>query len=521
MREALEQRPWLLPLALVICVLVAYLPSLSGGFLNYDDPWLIEHNAVLANGSPRALSSIWFDLSREGRLALGAEYLPVRDLSLWLEARVFGLSPRPLRLAQLGFFIAGCLAFRRALLAALGRSVAAEAAAWLFALHPVHVESVAWLAGRKDVLAFALVGAALAAYASPSRRVVWATPVLLALAYLSKSMTVTAGGLLLAHDLLVGRRPRWKVLGVTAAFAVGALALHLHVGNVVGMTQLPHGGGRLATAATMGVVWVRYLAHLAWPLNLSIAYDVQVLSGFTALSVFGWLTLLGWGIAGVVLWRARRGSLPLAAWLWFAVPLLPVSHVLFPLQNIMADRYLFLSAMVPALALGVLAANLGRAGIALSIFAIAVSTWLSTERAALFGNSVALFRDAAAKTQQSRIAPYQLATALEAAGDDTEARAFYEETLRRDGALPQPTEEGRRATNNLARLLVKADELAVAESVLRKGRARWPDDPKILANLVRVTTKQGRLDEARRLFDELERRFPDWKPNDTPEKAGP
>lgn len=503
-----------LPVALGLVLLVTYLPSLGGGFLNYDDPWLIRDNALLHDGSPRALGRILFDFSRETRLALGAEYFPLRDLVLWLELNLLGASPQLLRGVQLAIYVAGCLCFRNALRSAWGPGLGAEAAAWLFALHPAHAEAVAWLAGLKDVLALAFVGGALSAYASVSKRTAWWAPVLLLFAAFSRNTTVTAVGLLLAHDLLAKRAPRWPVIAAALGVALVAIAVHVHVAGLVGMSQPPHGGSRLATAATMGVVWLKYLSLLAWPTRLSVVHDVEILERLSVVSVLGWALLFAWGALALVVWRRDRRSLPLVTWLWLVVPLSPVSHVVFPFQNLMADRYLMLPAMVPALAVGALVAGpLGeRASRALVVLAGAGLGLVSSSRAVAFADSVSLFQDATQKTARSAVAPYQLGAALEEAGDRPRARGAYEEALRRDRLAPRGTEEGRRATNNLAKLLVQQGELDAADAVLRAGRARWPDDPKILSNLVKVSARRGHAQEARQLFDELRARFPNFTP---------
>lgn len=522
----LKQRPWLWPVGLVLFVLVAYLPSLGGGFIELDDPWLIQNNALLHEGSLAALRRIFLDFSRETRLELGAEYLPVRDLSLLVQLH-FWQSPRWLRVAQLAIYAASCLAFRHGLRAALGPSLAAEAAAWAFALHPVHVESVAWLSGHKDVLALFFVGAALATYASKSNRVAWASPVLLALAHFSKSMTITAVGLLVAHDLLAGRKPRSAVLATSVGVALLAAALHFHVGGIVHMVQAPHGGSRLATFGIMGSVWLRYLGLLVWPPGLSLVHDVELGATPTLLGITGWLVLAGWGAGALHFAMKKRSALPLAAWLWFSVPLVPVSQVLVPLQNVMADRYLYLSAMLPALALAGVAAyrpkrratSTMRAGtVMLALLALTAAT---SSRATLFGDSVALFREAEGKTTRSAVPSYALGTALESRGDAAGARLAYEEAVRRDDLSESPSEAGRRATNNLARLLVAAGDLQGASDLLGRARTRWPDDPKLLANLVRVRHRMGAHDDARRLFDELARRFPEFRPEAREERPGP
>src|SRR5205085_16451 len=123
---------------------------------------------LVNDGSADAPYAMLFDLSRETRLELGAEYLPVRDLVTWSLVRVVGVSAPGLRVAMLGLYVAAVLAWRVWFRRMLGAGMAGEIAALLFAIHPVHAESVAWLAGMKDVLALLFTGLALATYASPT-----------------------------------------------------------------------------------------------------------------------------------------------------------------------------------------------------------------------------------------------------------------------------------------------------------------------------------------------------------------
>ncbi len=457
-------------------VVLVYLPSLPGGFLNLDDPWLIQHNALLVGGG-HALVRIWTDLSRNTRLALGAEYLPLRDTNMWLEAHLWGLEPQALRASQLALYLGAAFLIRGALHRTLADRRIAEVAAWVFALHPVHVESVAWLAGRKDVLALLFIAAALFVHAGRSKQRWWLVPLLFLCAALSKSMAVVGVGLLFAQDLLAGRRLEWRTYALTLLGAAGVLAIDLHVGHLVGMVQSPPGGSRLTTAMTMGPVWLRYLAELAWPPLSSIVHDVPVRTSWTAAGVAGYLLLCAWLGAGLWLWRRHR-PLCLVTFLWFFVPLLPVSQVLFPLQNLMADRYLVLSVMAPALALGALAARWPRPGGLAALGALVALAALTTERAAMFAFSEYVFADATAKTHTSTLAPYQLGMALDEWHQREKARLAFEEVLRRNGG--RPTEAARRATNNLSLILVHDNQLAQAERLLRRGRKLWPGDPQVL-----------------------------------------
>lgn len=482
---------WLL--ALVIAL--AYVPSLSGNFLNWDDPWLVVGNPLLAHPDLHALGAMWTDVSKSTRLVLGAEYLPIRDTSLWIDANLWGVHALPLRLTNIAIYIAAALFIRAALLRTLSSRVAAEGAAWLFALHPVHAESAAWLAGRKDVLALLFVGAALYVHAGSAKRRVWLVPLLLLVAELSKAVSVTAIALLLAQDLLARRRLDLKLYALTAAVACAGVGVAVAVGHRVGMLAPLAGGSRMGAAATMGPVWLRYLVVCVWPPALSLVHDVPIHTTWTAAGIIGYALLAAW--AALALRELRRGRPLLAAsFLWFVVPLLPVSQVVFPLQNLMADRYLLFSVMGPCLLLAVGAARMPRLGAPALGVAAALCSGAAAQRASLFADSVYAFLDATRKTTDSLIAPYQLAFAFEERGDTANADRFYREVL---GRMREPDEVGRRATNNLARALAHGKRLHDAELVLGNGLKLWPGDQKMRKNLVIVLEQEGEKERAERL----------------------
>jgi tetratricopeptide (TPR) repeat protein len=284
------------------------------------------------------------------------------------------------------------------------------------------------------------------------------------------------------------------------------------------MTGEPIGGSRWTALLTMGPVWLRYSWMLVFPGALSLVHDVDALTTPTLTSALGYLVLLTWGgVGGWLFWRNRSaatskpdaGAWLLASFLWFAIPLVPVSQVLFPLQNLMADRYLVFSVMAVALALGWLATAAARSAMLLaSVCTLALGAG-TLHRASLFADSLDVFADATNKTETSTLAPYQLAKAYEEHGMLAEAAVAYRIVLERDRDAGGAA---RRATNNLARLLVKHDQLEDAEQLLKRGIERWPEDPKMRLNLVKVLYRMNRTDEARQLYDDLRRRFPDYDP---------
>lgn len=473
-------------LLLLFTVALTYWPSLAGGYLNWDDPWLIRDNPFLTQPSLSNLRAIWTDLSMSTRVALGAEYLPLRDTSHWLEALVFGLHPWSLRLVSLAIYLCCIVCVHGLLSAALPSPKLALLATACFALHPLHVESVAWLAGRKDVLAMLFVALALSAYVRRGRYELL-TALWFFLAMLSKSMSVTLPLLLPLFDLWMGRRPHYRTVLVSLSAVAVVMPLHLIVGRLVNMTSALPGGNVSSALATMAPVWWRYLGILLWPTSCSLVHDVPTRlhwQWLTFLSYAGWAALF----AGAwIWWRRRQEVWGLVALGFFWLPLLPVTQLLAPLQNRMADRYLWWSVLAVSSLAVALVRSLPRAGSAVTSLFLFSCVLLTTERAWLFRTSARVFADATAKTSESGMAPYQLAMALENEGKVAEARAAYEEVWRRTAGRD---ELSRRASNNLARLEARQGQLDRAEAVLRRGLAFFPNDPKLQRNLAKVLAKK-------------------------------
>jgi hypothetical protein len=485
-----------LPWGFAIVLLLVYLPSLSGGFLVWDDPWLVLQNGLLARAGTREVWAILTDLSFSTRYTLGAEYLPLRDLSHVLESTAFGLTPQLLRFDNLILYVVAILLLREALLCTLGRKWTTELCVLIFALHPVHVESVAWIAGRKDVLALAFVAAMLWAWCREEGRLIGWSILFYAAALLSKSMSVAAIVLIVVFDLVAERRLAWRALLLLAIPAVLLMPLHWKVGSLMHMVGSPPGGTRWAAAATMGPVWWRYLECCFNPAALSIVHDVPTRTAWNAVATSGWLFVIGSGLAAARTWWRNDEPAWLAAWLTFFVPLAPVSQVFAPLQNRMADRYLWLSVLALAWIMAFLMRKLERLGMSAGVLLVLLFAASTAWRAGLFADSVSLFSDATRKTTASTVAPYLLGYALEQRKNEPAARAAYAEVLRRNGQ----DDATRSATNNLARLEVSRGALTEAEAILRKGIQKFPEDGKMRDNLIKVLFRKGKVEEARRLF---------------------
>lgn len=513
MPPMLEERlpRWLKsPWALAGVLVLVYASSLGGGWLGYDDDWLVRDNELLNRRGPDVLARVLGGFDRETRLVLGAEYLPLRDLVTWVARAWLGLDALGFRVLSLGLFIGACAALLR-WSTTLGRE-GYVLGVWLFALHPVHAESVAWIAGLKDVLALALLSAslALASERTPRRRAV--VVLLVALACGAKSVAVTAPVLLASADLIRGRAQDRPVLVATVIVAAAWAAVHAWVGGIVGMLAEPLGSNLWERLGSVVVIFARYvgLSLLLHPQSVIHEVGPHGLDPASAASA-----LLFASLVGLAAWAWRRGApWPAALLLWFAGSLAPVSQVLAPLQNRMADRYLLLAVWAPCAAVGLgLEAALARTrpgiGQALALCVLATLGILSGLRGRLFTDPVALYLEATHHTSEDARAPLLLADELFAAERYAEAEEAYRLAFARDGLR---TDRGRRAGNGLGRILAGTGRIDEAIALYEALVARYPDDPRVLHNLAALEARAGRLEAAEAHRAQLAARFPAYRP---------
>ncbi len=504
-----RDRFWLILLSL----LAVYGHSLWGDYLHYDDVWLIRDNAFFKSPTWSSLGSIWFDTSSSTRLLLGAEYLPLRDTSVLLDIVLFGTAPQPMRVVNLSLYLlcgALCLLSLRKY---VRPTWLADISAALFLLHPAHVESVAWIVGRKDLLGLVFFWAAALLYQSKSSFKSAGVAALLVLAQLSKFLFISAPLLLLILETMrTGAAPTKKLLRDLLVWAIPVFSvamLQLAMARETGM--VPEAGPSYhQQLLTMGPVWWGYLKSALFGTDLSIVHDVvpqhsfslQVLGGYCSLAIVPLLLLL--------LARRCRGSLlrPWLAYACFIFPLVPASHLLAPIQNYQEDRYLLLSVLGVSLLWAELARwtqtrsiHLTKLGGALLFSWFCLNTGY---RAHLFTSGQLLFEHATRHTSYSAEAPYQLGVILEEQGELTEALRAYHQALSRPDF---PSAACRKATNNLGRLYARLGQLPVAENIYRRGTATWPQDPKLALNLAEIVWRSGREEEAKLLYEGVLRRF--------------
>ena len=450
-------------LALLAASLAVYAPVRHFDFVNFDDPEYVRDNPhVRAGLTPEGIA--WAFTSTES-----ANWFPVTRLSHMLDAQLFRMRAGPQHLVSVVFHALGALCLFAFLRRSTGARWPSAFVAMLFAVHPAHVESVAWVAERKDVLCALFWFLALWAYARYAERRGAGRYLLVLLPFclglMSKPMIVTLPLVLLLLDVWpLGRRPalgeKLPFFALAAAGAVVTYLVQRGSGAVEALGAFPF-GLRVENAL---VSYVIYAAKTFWPTRLAVFYPYpsQVplwQAGLAALALAG--------ITIAVLRSLRSRPYLAAGWLWYLVTLAPVIGLVQVGAQARADRYLY----VPMVGLCIMLAwgtadwlghapRFRRAVAAAAAAACLSSAALAAAQVRHWRDSQALFEHALAVTDGNYLAHHNLGVALaEMPGRLPEAIAHYRAALaiRPDSARAH-TDLG----NALAKLPGRALE-AVAE----------------------------------------------------------
>ncbi|MEE8412336.1 MAG: tetratricopeptide repeat protein [Acidobacteriota bacterium] len=335
---------------IVLCgvTLGVYVQVGGHDFVNLDDFDYVSENPQVNRG----LS--WQGVRWAFTAQHSANWHPLTTLSHMLDVQLFGLDPGPMHLVNVLFHLLNTVLLFRLLHGATGSTWRTAVVAGLFALHPLHVESVAWISERKDVLSTFFWLATMLAYSAWTRRPSAArysgVVALFALGLLSKAMLVTLPLVLvlwdvwplsrvrparLAADLRRSVREKLPLLALSAAHSVVTLFVQASAGATMPSGTIPL-ASRLGNAA---VTYGRYLWDLLWPVGLSPSYPH---TGAPPAWTVG-VALAGIAIVGWVAWKQRdRWSWWTVGWCWYLGTLVPVIGIVQVGIQSRADRYTYL-----------------------------------------------------------------------------------------------------------------------------------------------------------------------------------
>ncbi|MEW6743273.1 MAG: tetratricopeptide repeat protein [Planctomycetota bacterium] len=518
----------LLAFLLFLLPLAVFSRVLGNDFVNFDDDVYVTANRLVQRG----LSAESIEWAFAGSYAYDANYHPLTWLSHMLDVELFGGDPAGHHATSVVLHALNTVVLFWVLASMTRRLARSAFVAALFAVHPLHVESVAWIAERKDVLSTLFWLLATAAYVHYARRPratrMLLVAVLLALGLLAKPMLVTLPFVLLLLDWWPLRRWRFAgrdpepdavlddaslacppptsavvlVLEKLPLFAlVGASCLvTFHVqagaGAVRTLEDVPL-GMRLANAA---MAYVSYVTKTFWPAELAVYYPHPGTSLDLARAFAAGALLLA-GTAALVWIGIRRPPMGVG-WLWYIGTLFPVCGIVQLGSHALADRYTYvpLIGVFIVLAWGVpgLAARLPQrrsvliAGSLVIIAACSVASW---HQAGLWRDSITLFEHTLAHTERNFLAHNRYGIAIGEKGRVSEAEQQFREAIHIAPRFPQ-------SYNNLAVALLRQGRFGEAVEVARTAVRLDPSEPKTHNNLGIALANKGNLEEAIRSWRE-------------------
>ncbi|MBI5382628.1 MAG: tetratricopeptide repeat protein [Opitutae bacterium] len=499
-------------LALFLGTLVLFSRATRNDFVNYDDPDYVTKNEHVQAGLTAATVRWAFT---EGH---ASNWHPLTWLSHALDRELFGKNAAGHHATSVLWHACGALLAFLALRRLTGAFWASAFCAALFAWHPLRVESVAWVAERKDVLSGFFWWLTLWAYAvyAERRRTAAARAwlaytgalVACALGLMAKPMLVTLPCVLLLLDVWPLRRcgpsappaapaPGWRPLpGLLFekvpffALAAASCWVTYQVQKQGGSVSMALGlGDRLANAV---VALARYLGKFLWPADLAVLYPHP--GTWPGGAVLGAL-LLATAITALALWQWRRRPWIIVGWLWFVGTLVPVIGLVQVGLQSMADRYTYLPIVGVQLALIWTLSELGArpawrplfvSGAAIVLLGCSVRTW---SQQALWQDSTTLFEHTAAVTAKNYLAYNNLGTHLMEQQRIDEAIEQYRRSL----AINPAYEE---AHSNLGHALAEKGLQREAVAEYRLALRTRPDLVETHNNLGNALSDLGQLDEA-------------------------
>jgi len=507
-----------------LCLLILitywiYQQAYAFEFISFDDPGYVYENPHLKEGLTRT-SLKW---------AVTPGYLQTWHGLTWLshllDAQLFGMQPMGPHAINVGLHLLNCsllyllclkIAYRLAPESRSRKITSWVAALWftlLFALHPLNVESVAWVSERKNLLSTGFCLLACLAYLSYSLKPGgWGMTVVffwMALGLWSKAILVGLPLVLLGMDFWPLRRfspkqsslfslLREKIpLGLLSLTACGLTIMYASRGKAL-TTLNDH--GLIERIGNLFTAYTSYLGMFFYPFNLAVYYpypqNLPLWKLTLSILVFCSLSGMAW------YWRSRRPWFAFG-WCWFILTLLPVVGIVSAHTHLVADRYAYLSQPGLALMIGGLlweaASRYPRLKIplfAMTFIFILFCSLITTAYLPQWQNSLSLFSHAVKVDPRNHIAQDHLGDALRVAGRSEEAIWHHRKAL-------QLKPDFAKAHNNLALALSAAGKRAEAKKSLQKCLELHPSYLRAAYNLAVLHFQDGELALAKNLLQQI------------------
>jgi len=517
-----RRRALSIAVGLSVAVVVIYWQTHAHGFVEFDDPGYVSDNPFVRRGLTWEGVRWAFTTGKLGN------WNPLTWLSHMLDVQLFGVAPGAHHLMAAAFHLANTLLLFAVLTRMTGALWPSAVVAALFGVHPLHVESVAWISERKDVLSTLCWFALLWSYVRyvETRAAHWYALVLVwfGLGLMAKPMLVTTPFLLLLLDLWplgrvaafpdraargdarqgappgAARSPRRAparvgvlllekvpLLLLTVAFSALAYLMQMRSGAVPVGDKLSI-GLRVANAL---VAYVRYLGMALWPADLAVLYPFDTALPAWQPIAAGLALLLA---SAVVVRVARRLPYVLVGWLWYLGTLVPVIGLVQIGSQGFADRYTY----VPLIGIFIIIAWGGRdlvarwalpvplvAGVGSALLAAyAAAAWVQVGR---WCDGVTLLTHTVAVTRDNCVARNNLGVALAGRGEIDAALEQFREAVRIKPDYADPY-------NNIGLAFWRRGDIAAAAEQYRRALQYDPGSPETQSNLGLALSRLGQRD---------------------------
>jgi tetratricopeptide (TPR) repeat protein len=503
-RRATSHR-WIAPgvcLLLIAIVWAVFGQTLRHDFVNFDDGKYVYENAHITSGLS-ARGVLWAFTHSHGN-----NWHPLTSISHMLDCQLFGLKAGGHHFANVFLHTIATILLFLALREMTGSIWRSAFVAALFAIHPLHVESVAWVAERKDVLSAVFFMLTLGAYVryvrQPSRARYVAMSILFACGLMSKPMLVTVPFVLILLDYWPlqrkssARKLILEKIPLVLLAAASSIATLLAQGKAISPTEALSFPLRINNAL---VTCITYIWQMIWPAKLAVYYPhpYERLPLFEIVLACALLVAVS---AIVFVLRKRRPYL-ITGWLWYLSMLVPVIGIIQVGTQGRADRYTYLPHIglyiLITWAIFDLTANWRyRRPILCAATAIVLGalTWCASIQASYWRDSKSLWTHTLVVTSNNDIAHNNLGLAFQAKGQVDDAIAQYHKALQTDSGAARYHLAIALAHNNLGFALVQKGSIDEAISHFEKAVKLSADYADAHYNLGNALLQTGRIDDA-------------------------
>ncbi len=534
LRSQLGQR-FVISLLLALITLAAYLPTLRHDFVFDDRPYVLENKHVQGGLTAKAVA--WAFTS-----VRAANWHPITWLSHALDCQIFGLNPAGHHATNIILHILNSILLFLLLMRMTGLMWRSAFVAGLFALHPLHIESVAWVAERKDLLSTFFLLMTIWAYVrysqSPGIKTYIPVVLLFAIGLMSKPMLVTLPFILLLLDYWpIGRlglthSPLQINTSTISKLVIEKIPLFtLSLVSCIITYQVQRASGAMGREGELMPVGIRlanafvsyvgYILKMIWPRSLSVLYPHPVRSLPEWQTIGAALILM---IATIMAIRTSKKYPYIGVgWLWYVGTLIPVIGIVQVGAQAMADRYTYIpliglfvviawgipdllgnmkirqSAKGESYSISQLYSSTLPIAAILSLIALSLCTRIQVK---YWENALTLFSHAIYVTKGNYLAHNNYGAALEDSGNPEKAIFHYQIAVKL-----RPTYID--ALNNLGNAFRHEKKWQEAEQMYRRVLELDPANVKARGGLGASLKEQGKIDEAIAEYKKLGRTVPD------------